>query len=176
MRSAATRSPARLRAQIPKGKRTIKLTPEQAHALGTTKTEIPAMQAALLAEKMGVIRQGRFLELIEEGGKRPRGTHAWQNAVKRVEDSVRMTTFMGSLQRGLKPREAAANATKIHFDYGDLTDIEKNQCAAADAVLHLHVAQPAAAGQGHRQAPRQVRGGAEGARGGTPRRRAARGL
>jgi hypothetical protein len=70
--------------------------PSRRHALGTTKTEIPAMQAALLAEKMGVIRQGRFLELIEEGGKRPRGTHAWQNAVKRVEDSVRMTTFMGS--------------------------------------------------------------------------------
>jgi hypothetical protein len=58
------------------------------------------MQAALLAEKMGVIRQGRFLELIEEGGKRPRGTHAWQNAVKRVEDSVRMTTFMGSCSAG----------------------------------------------------------------------------
>jgi hypothetical protein len=111
--------------QLPKGKRTIKLTPEQAHALGTTKTEISAMQAALIAEKAGVIRQGRFLELVEEGGKRPRGTHAWQNVVKRVEDSVRMTTFMGSLQRGLKPREAAANASMIHFDYGALTDVEK---------------------------------------------------
>jgi hypothetical protein len=111
--------------QLPKGKGTIKLTPEQAAALGTTKSEIPAMQAALLAEKLGVIRQGRFLELIEEGGRRPKGTAAWHNAVKRVEDSVRMTTFMGSLQRGLNPREAAANATKIHFDYGDLNAAEK---------------------------------------------------
>jgi ribosomal protein S18 acetylase RimI-like enzyme/tetratricopeptide (TPR) repeat protein len=111
---------------LTKDKRTIKLSKEQAAALGTTKTEIPAMQAALLAEKMGVIRQGRFLELIEEGAKRPRGTHAWENAVKRVEDSVRMTTFMGSLHRGLDPSEAAANASKIHFDYGDLTGAEKN--------------------------------------------------
>jgi tetratricopeptide (TPR) repeat protein len=111
---------------LTKDKRTIKLSKEQAAALGTTKTEIPAMQAALLAEKMGVIRQGRFLELIEEGAKRPRGTHAWENAVKRVEDSVRMTTFMGSLHKGLDPSEAAANASKIHFDYGDLTGAEKN--------------------------------------------------
>jgi hypothetical protein len=110
---------------LPKDLKTIKLTPEQAAAIGTTKTEIPAMHAALLAERNGVIRQGRFLELVEEGGTRPKGTHAWQNAVKRVEDSMRMTTFMGGLQRGLKPREAAANASKIHFDYGDLTKAEK---------------------------------------------------
>jgi hypothetical protein len=110
---------------LPKDLKTIKLTPEQAAAIGTKKTEIPAMQAALLAERNGVIRQGRFLELIEEGGTRPKGTRAWQNAVKRVEDSMRMTTFMGGLQRGLKPREAAANASKIHFDYGDLTKAEK---------------------------------------------------
>ena len=110
---------------LPKDLKTIKLTPEQAAAIGSKKTEIPAMQAALLAERNGVIRQGRFLELIEEGGTRPKGTHAWQNAVKRVEDSMRMTTFMGGLQRGLNPREAAANASKIHFDYADLTLREK---------------------------------------------------
>lgn len=105
--------------------RTIKLTDAQAAALGTTRTEIPAIQAALLAEKNGVIRQGRFLELIEEGARRPRAGHWWQDTVKRAEDSVRMTTFLGSLQRGLDPAEAAENATKIHFDYGDLTDTER---------------------------------------------------
>lgn len=122
---------------IPKNKRTIKLTDEQADAFarastsrvqGAPKTEVSAMEVALLAERMGVIRQGRFLELMEEGRKvpRPRGTHAWQDVSKRVEDSTRMATFLGGLQRGLSPREAATRASKIHFDYGDLTSIEKS--------------------------------------------------
>ena len=103
----------------------ISLTKGQAAALGISKTKISAFEAALLAEKTGVIRQGRFLELMEEQSSRPRGTHWWENTVKRVEDSVRMTTFMGALHRGLGPEEAAARASHIHFDYGDLTPVEK---------------------------------------------------
>ncbi|HTE61339.1 MAG TPA: hypothetical protein VK631_13390, partial [Solirubrobacteraceae bacterium] len=89
--------------------------------------EVSALQVARLAEDMGVIRQGRFLELMEESGRlqKPKGTHAWQNLTKRVEDSTRMATFLGGLQRGMGPREAATRASKIHFDYGDLTAIEK---------------------------------------------------
>jgi hypothetical protein len=118
--------------KLPEGKRTIKLTEKQAqqiaHATGApVSREVPAMVVALLAEKMGVIRQGRFLELMEEGRSlgRPRGTHAWQDTVKRVEDSTRIATFLGGLQRGLDPREAAQRTAKLHFDYGDLTSFEK---------------------------------------------------
>jgi hypothetical protein len=61
--------------ELPADRRTVKLTDEQAaqigRALGLKPEEIsrkmPAMAVALLAEKMGVIRQGRFLELMEEG-------------------------------------------------------------------------------------------------------------
>lgn len=130
----------RFEKRIPESKRTVKLTDQQAVAVrnalatdprqltGAAKREIPATQVALLAEKMGVIRQGRFLELMEEAGKvpKPRGTHAWQDASKRVEDSTRIATFLGGLQRGLSPRAAAGRASKIHFDYGDLTTIEKS--------------------------------------------------
>jgi hypothetical protein len=118
--------------ELPEGKRTVKLTEDQAaqfakHTGAPVSREVPAMAVALLAEKMGVIRQGRFLELMGEGGKlsRPRTTHGWQDAVKRVEDSTRMATFLGGLQRGMNPREAAQRATQIHFDYGDLTSFEK---------------------------------------------------
>lgn len=134
--------------QMPPSKRTIKLTEEQAAQVAKeigpvapgrgVKTagpdaarqspvarEVPAMAIALLAERMGVVRQGRFLELMEQGRVRPRGTHAWQNTVKRVEDSTRIATFLGGLQRGLNPREAAQRASELHFDYGDLTTHEK---------------------------------------------------
>lgn len=125
----------RFQRQMPETKRMVSLTDEQAaqvaKATGMDAKDVgrklPAMQVALLAERMGVIRQGRFIELMTEGAKgaKPRSTHAWENAVKRTEDSVRIGTFLGGLQRGMSPREAATRASKIHFDYGDLTNFEK---------------------------------------------------
>jgi len=120
---------------VPESKKTITLTDAQAKAIGDalgmdpTKVsrKMKASAVAGLAEQMGVIRQGRFLELMNEGRTltRPRGTHAWDAAVKRVEDSTRLATFLGGLQRGLNPREAAARASEVHFDYGDLTPVER---------------------------------------------------
>jgi hypothetical protein len=130
------RALTRFQRELPESKRTIKLSTKQAEnvarALGMKPGEvgrkIPAMAVALLAERMGVIRQGRFLELMSERSsalERPKGPKAWETAVKRTEDSVRIGTFLGDLQRGMSPREAAAHSSKVHFDYGDLTSFEK---------------------------------------------------
>ena len=125
----------RFERQIPEGKRTVKLKQSQADEIaaaigakpGEIGTKVPAQMVAVLAERMGVIRQGRFLELMTEGGRlaRPRGVHQWDKTVRWVEDSTRISTFLGGLQRGMSPREAATRASKIHFDYGDLTGFEK---------------------------------------------------
>lgn len=126
--------------QIEPGKRTIKLsksqtnsvadamklTPEARDALLRT-GKISAGQVALLAERVGVIRQGRFLEVMgDRSVTRPRGSRLRENVTKHVEDSTRIATFLGGLQRGMDPREAAQRASDIHFDYGDLTSIEKS--------------------------------------------------
>jgi hypothetical protein len=89
--------------------------------------KVPAIALAHMAERMGVIRQGRFTELMDEGGFAAKkfGGKGWSNTVKRVEDSHRIATFLGGLQRGLSAREAAQVATDVHFDYGALTPFEK---------------------------------------------------
>jgi hypothetical protein len=86
---------------------------------------VKAEAIAALAEHMGVIRQGRFVELMEEASVKPRGSNAWKDVSKRVEDQTRLATFLGGLQRGMSPRDAADRASKIHFDYGDLSDVER---------------------------------------------------
>jgi hypothetical protein len=123
----------KLRDVLPGDRHTVKLTTEQAAQIakhlklepGQVSTRMKAETVAKLAEEMGVIRQGRFVELMEEGISRKTGSNAWKDVSKRVEDTNRIGTFLGGLQRGLDPREAAARASKIHFDYGDLTQLER---------------------------------------------------
>lgn len=79
------------------------------------------------AEARGVIDQG-FIgkELPYERGSTKLGplTKA-ANAAQYREDVPRLATYFSALERGLKPREAAEWANKHHFDYGDLTDVER---------------------------------------------------
>lgn len=121
--------------QMPESKRTVKLTDQQAAEIAAAlkipveqvSNRVKASAIAGLAEEMGVIRQGRFVELMEDApAAKPRGSNAWKDASKRVEDQTRLATFLGGLQRGMNPRDAADRASKIHFDYGDLTDFERN--------------------------------------------------
>jgi hypothetical protein len=86
---------------------------------------------AVLAEAAGAIGQGRLAEAAEQAIarkslKKPRGTSAWRQAAQRVEDSARMGTFIGMLERGMTPEQAADVVRDIHFDYGELTKFEKN--------------------------------------------------
>ena len=121
--------------ELPEGKRTIKLSDEQAaqigKALGLDPSQIsrrmPAEAVALLAERMGVIRQGRMIEAMGEGRKlsRPEKYGPFRRTQQRIEDQTRLATFLGGLQRGMSPRDAAQRASDIHFDYSDLTSTEK---------------------------------------------------
>jgi hypothetical protein len=84
-------------------------------------------QLAMLAEATGAINAGRLAEAAAQAQKhlRPKGTRAWQAASDRVENSARMGTFIGALERGMTPEHAADLVRDIHFDYGELTQVEK---------------------------------------------------
>jgi hypothetical protein len=84
-------------------------------------------QLAMLAEATGAIDAGRLAEAAEQANKslRPKGTKAWDRVSDRVENSARMGTFIGALERGMTPEHAADLVRDIHFDYGELTKIEK---------------------------------------------------
>jgi hypothetical protein len=93
---------------------------------------------AFEAEAAGAIRQGRVAEIMEQRQlgkgsrlKRPKGTGGWQRSVQRVEDSARMATYIGFRKRGFSPERAAKAVGKIHFDYGELTRLEKGFRRAA---------------------------------------------
>jgi hypothetical protein len=102
---------------------------------GTTTTvsgqPIRYRDLALEAEAVGAIRQGRLAEIRDGAGARKPlaqlkvGTSAWSRAVERVEDSARLATYIGARERGLSPERAAALVAKVHFDYGELTRLEK---------------------------------------------------
>src|SRR5690606_33014198 len=47
-------------------------------------------------------------------------------ALQNREDLIRLATYIGGRKRGLSPEKASARAMKYHFDYGDLTDFERN--------------------------------------------------
>jgi hypothetical protein len=84
-------------------------------------------QLAMLAEATGAINAGRLAEAAAQANKslRPKGTKAWDRVSDRVENSARMGTFIGALERGMTPEKAADLVRDIHFDYGELTKLEK---------------------------------------------------
>jgi hypothetical protein len=86
------------------------------------------------AEKHGVIRSGyvgRELEdlLKDQGGRITKVKSGKGGRVQRarinVEDMNRLSTFIGAQRRGMSAREAADEAMKHHFDYGDLSRVER---------------------------------------------------
>ena len=124
------RAQRRFDSYVPKPQKKTKITERQraairAHTGADPGSEITTLQLGLLAEEFGAIRQGRFEEMFEEGVK-PGQTSWWEDAVKRVEDTARIATFRGSLDRGMDPRQAASRVAKLHFDYGDLSQTERN--------------------------------------------------
>lgn len=86
------------------------------------------------AEKVGAIRQGYVARELEEltgveNKRQIRGRRVGQ-AVKRQmqnrEDLARLATYIGARKRGLPPEKASEQVAKYHFDYGDLTNFERN--------------------------------------------------
>jgi hypothetical protein len=90
------------------------------------------------AEGVGAVRAGftgRELEDlatrtdgIKSIGRRGKGTARLRvsQALKNRDDVVRLATYIGGRKRGLSPEKAAERSSKYHFDYGDLTDFERN--------------------------------------------------
>ena len=51
----------------------------------------------------------------------------WYAANQSIEDSLRLATYVGGLERGLSPAQSGRMVREALFDYGDLTDIEARQ-------------------------------------------------
>jgi len=91
------------------------------------------------AKDLGVIGEGQFgrdidrtiYQILEKPkwltlSRRNKLLHYGREFGKRVEDNARMAHFIDRLRKGDTAEEAAMSVKKFLFDYGDLTDIEKN--------------------------------------------------
>lgn len=61
-----------------------------------------------------------------KGTVRAKSPTPFRRLVEAWELRPRMSTYIGARQRGLSPEEAAARVADIHFDYGELTNFERN--------------------------------------------------
>jgi uncharacterized membrane protein YgcG len=88
------------------------------------------------AEGVGAIRAGQYAreigQQLSRESKKRRGKLRGAGALRRVgrardnvEDIFRLASFKGGLDRGLKPAHAQQRAAKNHFDYGDLSEVER---------------------------------------------------
>jgi hypothetical protein len=92
--------------------------------------DVPYEDFIKRARDSGVVDSGFYGRDIVELVKGPTGPgHHPLDVIRRVgqarENLVRLNTFATALKRGLSDREAARVATEHHFDYGDLSQVEK---------------------------------------------------
>lgn len=86
------------------------------------------------AEKVGAVRTGFIARELPElqtamkkGAKPARGVgRRAGRALQSREDLIRLATYIGGRKKGLSPERAAERSTKYHFDYADLTGLERN--------------------------------------------------
>lgn len=78
-----------------------------------------------LAEAHGAIGSGFTRDLHELLGGKPLRLKTLRTIGQYRENHVRFATWLGARRQGLSPREAAARARELHFDYGDLTKTER---------------------------------------------------
>ena len=82
------------------------------------------------AEKVGGVRSGfvsrELHDLLEGKAVKPKTrAEALRRWANNREDVVRLATYIGARKRGLDPEKAAAYVAKHHFDYSDLTELER---------------------------------------------------
>lgn len=103
----------------------------------TTKlgTKYSFNQIRELANKMGVLGQPGYLDVMDEVGKNinkggvvSKLTDAPKNAMEFVENRLRLPLFVDRLVKGDAPEQAAKSVFQYHFDYAPeaLTSFEKN--------------------------------------------------
>lgn len=89
------------------------------------------------AERVGAIRAGQLgrevQQLMAGESKKTAVKAPGKRGVRRrvgrtlsnVEDVFRLATYKAGIDRGLSPEKAMARASRNHFDYGDLTPLER---------------------------------------------------
>jgi hypothetical protein len=87
------------------------------------------------AEDVGAIRSGfvsrELSDLMDASTKKGQPVKTSNRAergrrwLNNREDVVRLATYIGGRKRGLSPEQAAARSSKYHFDYADLTELER---------------------------------------------------
>lgn len=108
-------------------KEVVKLGKKMVGDTGFTMKELMSV-----AEKNGVIGAGTFWdEIVETGYKGEKNwLHKLANAPSDmgnfIEDNAKLAHFVDKIQKGNSIEEAALSVKKYLFDYGSLTDFEKN--------------------------------------------------
>jgi hypothetical protein len=83
------------------------------------------------AQDVGAIRSGfaarELTDLIENKNKIRTGSHfqALKRLANNIEDVTRLATYIEGRKSGLTAEKASARSARFHFDYSDLTELER---------------------------------------------------
>lgn len=89
---------------------------------------IPYMQLAKEAQDAGVLGTGFSRDILEHASERGslKGAGTFNRATQAREDVVRLASYIGARKQGLSVDESAQRVLKAHFDYADLTKVERS--------------------------------------------------
>lgn len=88
--------------------------------------QVPYADLLVEAERHGGLNAGFSRDLLELLGENPgKLTGKLRNVGELRENLVRFATYLGARKKGLRPREAAKRGRELHFDYADLTPVER---------------------------------------------------
>lgn len=85
-----------------------------------------------VAERNGVVQSGTFYDEISSGAIKNRSKKlskvlsGFSGAGNYIEENAKLAHFIDKLNKGYSINDAALSVKKYLFDYGDLTDFEKN--------------------------------------------------
>ena len=92
--------------------------------------DLNAEQVLRLAEDLGVLERGWYATVEKlAGSKGVTELPILQQGLavgRTIEHNARLAHFVEMLRKGLSPTDAATSVKKFLFDYGELTDFEKN--------------------------------------------------
>lgn len=95
------------------------------------KTGLTIGELLNVAEKNGIIGSGTYFDeladkLVKGEGKFDKFKQFPSNIGNAIESNAKLAHFIDKLEKGFSIGEAATSTKKYLFDYGDLTDFEKN--------------------------------------------------
>lgn len=90
-----------------------------------TAENVGAVRAGQLGREVGDMLRGQSAKHGKLKARSRVLTRKPARALKNVEDVFRLATYKSGIDRGLKPEQAMERASRYHFDYGDLTPLER---------------------------------------------------